>query len=68
MTERKIIKRFNGGAENNFRFVEISIQKANCSICGHENVCITSDGSEGEYDVAYLCESCICLEMAKEKQ
>ncbi len=65
VTERKIIKEFDG---NYNRKGEIWIQKAECSICGKEKMCIASDGSEGEYNVAYLCESCVCLEMAKEKK
>ncbi len=65
LQERKIIKEFDG---NYKRKGEIWIQKAECSICGNENICIASDGSEGEYNVAYICETCVRLEMAKLKK
>ena len=52
----KTIKEFKGGYG---RIGKIWVEMYECTICGHEKICIASDASEGEYHNAWFCLTCV---------
>ena len=52
MRTGRVIKEYKGGYG---RIGQIWITYTKCTICGQENICICSDGSEEEYCGANIC-------------
>jgi len=58
----RLIQNFDGGYN---RIGKVWVEINRCSICGIEKICISSDGSEGEYNNVYLCADCVKAECDK---
>jgi len=63
MRTGRVIKEYKGGYG---RIGQIWITYTKCTICGQENICICSDGSEEEYCGANICYECFKEEFKKE--
>jgi len=53
---RRDIDKFNGGYG---RIGEIWVENHECNLCGKEKICVATDGSEGEYNSAWICSDCV---------